>query len=83
MAVLWVMSGVPYIIMVLAVQRIETTVVQVAVIFTQLAMGMLIDNFEWLGNESTPLSILHEPIWSYSLPRYCFVFNLLQQQNKN
>lgn len=45
------------IIMVIAVQRIGTTVATVAVIFTQLAMGILIDNFEWLGNESIPFSM--------------------------
>ena len=45
------MFGVPYIvIMVLAV----TTV---AVIFGQLTMSMLIDNFGWLGNASIPFSM--------------------------
>ncbi|WP_336851816.1 DMT family transporter [Pseudescherichia vulneris] len=45
--------GVPYIvIMVLAVQRIGTAVATVAVIFGQLAMSMLIDNFGWLHNEA-------------------------------
>lgn len=51
------MFGVPYIvIMVLAVQRIGTAVATVAVIFGQLAMSMLIDNFGWLGNESITFS---------------------------
>lgn len=51
------LCGVPYIlIMVLAVQRIGTAVATVAVIFGQLAMSMLIDNFGWLGNESIPFS---------------------------
>lgn len=50
--------GVPYIvIMVLAVQRIGTAVATVAVIFGQLAMSMLIDNFGWLHNEAIPFSI--------------------------
>lgn len=45
------MFGVPYIvIMVLAVQRIGTAVATVAVIFGQLTMSMLIDNFGWLDN---------------------------------
>ena len=49
--------GVPYIvIMVLAVQRIGTAVATVAVIFGQLAMSMLIDNFGWLHNEPIPFS---------------------------
>ncbi len=46
------MCGVPYIvIMVFAVQRIGTAVATVAVIFGQLFMSMLIDNFGWLGND--------------------------------
>lgn len=46
------LCGVPYIVvMVLAVQRIGAAVATVAVIFGQLAMSMLIDNFGWLGNE--------------------------------
>ncbi|HFZ8993496.1 TPA: DMT family transporter [Citrobacter freundii] len=50
--------GVPYIvIMVLAVQRIGTAVATVAVIFGQLAMSMLIDNFGWLGNSEIPFSL--------------------------
>ncbi len=49
--------GVPYIvIMVLAVQRIGTATATVAVIFGQLAMSLLIDNFGWLGNETIALS---------------------------
>ncbi len=52
------MFGVPYIvIMVLAVQRIGTAVATVAVIFGQLTMSMLIDNFGWLGNAAIPFSI--------------------------
>ncbi|MCS6180802.1 DMT family transporter [Shewanella baltica] len=51
------MCGVPYIvIMVLAVQRIGTAVATVAVIFGQLIMSMLIDNFGWLGNETIHFS---------------------------
>ncbi|WP_339691204.1 DMT family transporter [uncultured Pseudoalteromonas sp.] len=46
------MCGVPYIvIMVFAVQRIGTAVATVAVIFGQLFISMLIDNFGWLGND--------------------------------
>ncbi|GAA0313039.1 DMT family transporter [Psychrobacter aestuarii] len=49
--------GVPYIvIMVVAVQRIGTAVATVAVIFGQLTMSVLIDNFGWFGNEMIPLS---------------------------
>lgn len=52
------MFGVPYIvIMVLAVQRIGTAVATVAVIFGQLTMSMLIDNFGWLGNAAIPFSL--------------------------
>lgn len=52
------MFGVPYIvIMVLAVQRIGTAVATVAVIFGQLTMSMLIDNFGWLGNATIPFSM--------------------------
>nr|WP_314420541.1 DMT family transporter [uncultured Erwinia sp.] len=51
------LCGVPYIvIMVLAVQRIGAAVATVAVIFGQLAMSMLIDNFGWLGNEAIHFS---------------------------
>lgn len=46
------MCGVPYIvIMVFAVQRIGAAVATVAVIFGQLMMSMLIDNFGWFKNE--------------------------------
>lgn len=52
------MFGVPYIvIMVLAVQRIGTAVATVAVIFGQLTMSMLIDNFGWLGNDAIAFSM--------------------------
>lgn len=52
------LCGVPYIvIMVLAVQRIGSAVATVAVIFGQLAMSMLIDNFGWLGNEAIHFSV--------------------------
>ena len=52
------MFGVPYIvIMVLAVQRIGAAVATVAVIFGQLTMSMLIDNFGWLGNAAIPFSM--------------------------
>jgi transporter family-2 protein len=51
------LCGVPYIvIMVLAVQRIGAAVATVAVIFGQLAMSMLIDNFGWLGNQTIHFS---------------------------
>lgn len=50
--------GVPYIvIMVLAVQRIGTATATVAVIFGQLTMSLLIDNFGWLGNAAIPFSM--------------------------
>jgi transporter family-2 protein len=42
---------------VLAVQRIGTAVATVAVIFGQLTMSMLIDNFGWLGNPAIPFSL--------------------------
>ncbi|HDZ3140215.1 TPA: DMT family transporter [Klebsiella pneumoniae] len=49
--------GVPYIvIMVLAVQRIGTATATVAVIFGQLTMSLLIDNFGWLGNSRMAFS---------------------------
>lgn len=52
------LCGVPYIIiMVLAVQRIGTAIATVAVIFGQLTMSMLIDNFGWLGNQSISFSM--------------------------
>jgi transporter family-2 protein len=48
---------VPYIvIMVVAVQRIGTATATVAVIFGQLAMSLLIDNFGWLGNDAIAFS---------------------------
>ena len=51
------MFGVPYlVIMVVAVQRIGTAVATVALIFGQLAMSMLIDNFGWLGNPAISFS---------------------------
>ncbi|MGM8900181.1 DMT family transporter [Psychrobacter sp. 1Y4] len=51
------LCGVPYIvIMVVAVQRIGTAVATVAVIFGQLSMSVLIDNFGWLGNNAISLS---------------------------
>lgn len=51
------LCGVPYIvIMVVAVQRIGTAVATVAVIFGQLSMSVLIDNFGWLGNDAISLS---------------------------
>ena len=49
--------GVPYIvIMVVAVQRIGTGTATVAVIFGQLTMSLLIDNFGWLGNDAITFS---------------------------
>lgn len=52
------LCGVPYIvIMVVAVQRIGTAVATVAVIFGQLSMSVLIDNFGWFGNEAISLSV--------------------------
>lgn len=49
--------GVPYIvIMVFAIQRIGSGVSTVAVIFGQLTMSMLIDNFGWLGNSAIEFS---------------------------
>ena len=51
------MCGVPYlVILVLAVQRIGVAVATVAVIFGQLLMSILIDNFGWLGNTALPFS---------------------------
>ncbi len=50
--------GVPYIaIMVLAIQRIGTATVTIAVIFSQLLMSMLIDNFGWFHNAQILFSI--------------------------
>ena len=52
------LCGVPYIvIMVVAVQRIGTSVATVAGIFGQLSMSVLIDHFGWLGNEAISLSV--------------------------
>ncbi|MEN2395991.1 DMT family transporter [Pseudomonas halotolerans] len=49
--------GVVYMmVMVGAVPRVGTAVATVAVILGQLAMGMLIDNFGWLGNPAMALS---------------------------
>jgi hypothetical protein len=42
--------------MVVAVQRIGTATATVAVIFGQLAMSLLIDNFGWLGNDAITFS---------------------------
>ncbi|MNR40627.1 hypothetical protein D3C85_1589340 [compost metagenome] len=39
-----------------AVPRVGTAVATVAVIVGQLGMGMLIDNFGWLGNPPIELS---------------------------
>lgn len=51
------MCGVPYIVvMVLAVQRIGVAVATVAVIFGQLLMSILIDNFGWMHNAELPFS---------------------------
>ncbi|MEX3777338.1 DMT family transporter [Pseudomonas sp. MYb118] len=57
----WQLSGALFgvvymIVMVGAVPRIGTAVATVAVIVGQLGMGMLIDNFGWLGNPSIELS---------------------------
>jgi len=43
-------------VMVGAVPVVGTAVATVAVIFGQLAMSMLIDNFGWLHNEAIPFS---------------------------
>jgi transporter family-2 protein len=43
-------------VMVGAVPRVGTAVATVAVIVGQLGMGMLIDNFGWLGNPQIELS---------------------------
>ena len=51
------MCGVPYIlIMIVAVKRLGVALATLGVIFGQLAMSMLIDNFGWLGNEAVALS---------------------------
>ncbi len=76
------MFGVPYIvIMVLAVQRIGAAVATVAVIFGQLTMSMLIDNFGWLGNASIPFSLSR--IGAIVCLGYRAVLHLLQQQGKS
>ena len=50
--------GVVYMmVMVGAVPIVGTAVATVAVIVGQLGMGMLIDNFGWLGNASIPFSL--------------------------
>ncbi|MNO07122.1 hypothetical protein D3C81_2291890 [compost metagenome] len=43
-------------VMVGAVPRVGTAVATVAVIVGQLGMGMLIDNFGWLGNPAIEFS---------------------------
>ncbi|MDR6958567.1 transporter family-2 protein [Pseudomonas brassicacearum] len=57
----WQLSGALFgvvymIVMVGAVPRVGTAVATVAVIVGQLGMGMLIDNFGWLGNPAIELS---------------------------
>lgn len=57
----WQLSGaffgvVYMLVMVGAVPRVGTAVATVAVILGQLGMGMLIDNFGWLGNPPIELS---------------------------
>ncbi|MCJ8205043.1 DMT family transporter [Pseudomonas sp. RGM2987] len=57
----WQLSGALFgvvymIVMVGAVPKVGTAVATVAVIVGQLAMGMLIDNFGWLGNPAIELS---------------------------
>jgi transporter family-2 protein len=42
----------PICFMVITVQHIGTVLATVAVIFAQLTMSVLIDNFGWLGNEA-------------------------------
>ena len=49
-------GGIYMIVMVGAVPRVGTAVATVAVILGQLGMGMLIDNFGWLGNPAIELS---------------------------
>ena len=52
------MFGVPYIvIMVLALRRIGSALATVAVIFGQLLMSILIDNFGWLHNPTIHFSL--------------------------
>ena len=57
----WQLSGALFgvvymLVMVGAVPRVGTAVATVAVILGQLGMGMLIDNFGWLGNPPIVLS---------------------------
>jgi transporter family-2 protein len=57
----WQLSGALFgvvymLVMVGAVPRVGTAVATVAVIVGQLGMGMLIDNFGWLGNPAIELS---------------------------
>jgi transporter family-2 protein len=57
----WQLSGALFgvvymMVMVGAVPRVGTAVATVAVIVGQLGMGMLIDNFGWLGNPAIELS---------------------------
>jgi transporter family-2 protein len=57
----WQLSGALFgvvymMVMVGAVPRVGTAVATVAVIVGQLGMGMLIDNFGWLGNPEIELS---------------------------
>lgn len=57
----WQLSGALFgviymVVMVGAVPRVGTAVATVAVIVGQLGMGMLIDNFGWLGNPAIELS---------------------------
>ena len=57
----WQLSGALFgvvymIVMVGAVPRVGTAVATVAVIVGQLGMGILIDNFGWLGNPAIELS---------------------------
>jgi len=52
------MFGVPYIvIMVLALRRIGSAAATVAVIFGQLIMSIMIDNFGWLHNQVIHFSL--------------------------
>ena len=60
--------------MVLAVQRIGAAVATVAVIFGQLTMSMLIDNFGWLGNASIPFSMSRPSVPSSAWVLHCSSF---------
>ncbi len=55
----------------LAAQRIGTAVATVAVIFGQLAMSMLIDNFGWLGNAATAFSPSRLAAGRFASPSRC------------